>query len=247
MYIISSYKWRSPYTINIEDPETSLQNIVRPLEKAVLEENVLTLGENRLKILLHEASTYPVKRRQVKPNPLSKDQLEKLTLYYRIIATLWPDFYNSIEYKRICRLTIENPVLSPYTLEKIIGLGRGFTPSGDDFINGYISAHYYYNKMMNNEWRPGIPLELLEKTTWASKHYIIYSMNGVYDELGEKTLYSMYAGEQEQAFNSILHYARRGHESGLYIWLGLITGFAETIHNDKNIPLEPVCREAYAQ
>ncbi len=242
MYLVSSYPWRSPYTINIPPTPQPLSALVKPLAEAELKEKILFLQPN-LEIILEEANLYDGLGLGCGSKRFSEKDLLRLATAFNILSSLWRDLDSRPEYKRVCRVMAEPPILKEENILALVGLGGGFTPSGDDFLTGYIGALVF--NAIRCGGKTGLPLinpVVLDRTTWASRNYLVYSMNGIYDELAERALYSLFSGDFDEAINTLIGYSRRGHESGLYIWLGLITGYIDLLYKSPSLSYKMFCQ-----
>lgn len=116
----------------------------------------------------------------------------------------------------------------------LLGIGEGFTPSGDDFLLGFIS---FLNLLDERFQVPRIILEdeiIFNNTCWVSAMFLKYAQNGLYDENVYQLLKSISSRDEVGFMDSILQLARRGHTSGLDISLGVLTGLASIIDRSKS-------------
>ena len=61
-------------------------------------------------------------------------------------------------------------------LSSIVGLGNGFTPSGDDFIVGFL---FCLNRILLSSNHKATKFVIMGNTNWASKKFIDYSIKSV--------------------------------------------------------------------
>ncbi|MDJ0269235.1 MAG: DUF2877 domain-containing protein [Aigarchaeota archaeon] len=104
----------------------------------------------------------------------------------------------------------------------LLGLGGGFTPSGDDFIAGFLTT-------INALTKHKITIDrntLLKYTSWASALLIDYAQHGIVDETLASLLISIHDEDGEGFMDCILALAQRGHNSGIDISLGVLTALA---------------------
>jgi len=223
LVLISSHRWRSPFTINVYIE--ALNEEIRPGEIFVIDQKQL-VGE-RVEIDLSQANLYLQKIPFMDgASGLEKNEVIYLSKFFSLLATAWNAFYRSVALERICE--IRNETLSKKSISKIVGAGNGFTPSGDDFVSGLL-ASFSFARSSKARWKNlefALDDELLKRTTWASSQYIKLANYGIYDELTLENAIAIYRGDMKRAEELLLELARRGHDSGLYIWLGLITGFS---------------------
>lgn len=240
MLLLSKQKWRGAYIINLEDTSINLQSILRPEEELYFHGTMLVGKGIELDFSSSELYSKAEKAKEIKS--FSSKELSFLMKAFSILSALWDGFDRREEFRRVC-MSLKLGPLQRESLKSLIGAGGGFTPSGDDFISGYVSALVYASNV-----HPGVleevsfvaVKELLARTTWASAKYIEYSMNGFFDELAEFALRSLFSADLEGSLEAMIHYLRRGHESGLYIWIGLISGYAHII-NRESFVMKSLC------
>lgn len=247
LLLISAYRWRSPFTINVKLMEgESFKDLVAPLKEVQLEKDIISVGE-RLQV---EIAEVPVYNDLGKPEAidLRKEGLDKklmLMLYtVGIIAGSLRDATSPYLNRKICEHLRNAKLLEEAAMESLIGLGEGFTPSGDDVYVGLASAMAYVSKYIE-EYRitaSSILMQLdkslpgkLNRTTWASGMYVKYALRGMLDESVERLLYSFHFAEEDEFYSDLLRLINRGHESGVYIALGILVGLA-LIHKPNNSP-----------
>jgi hypothetical protein len=101
-------------------------------------------------------------------------------------------------------------------------MGFGFTPSGDDFVSGFLSCFNILCKAFN-----GAPLlvkwnTLCTSTTWISAKLLDYAQKGIIDDVLEKVILSIIDGDGESLLWYIQDLIARGHTSGLDISMGVL-------------------------
>lgn len=116
----------------------------------------------------------------------------------------------------------DSGVLVPQNYYPLLGLGNGFTPSGDDFVGSFAAA---FNHMARVEGKPEIRLprlEILRRTVPESAALLDYAQRGEVDEdLGSLVL-SATGGRAGGFFEDLLRVAGRGHTSGLDMSVGVL-------------------------
>ncbi|MEM3620366.1 MAG: DUF2877 domain-containing protein [Nitrososphaerota archaeon] len=246
MVIVNRKNNRSPNTITI--PQDSLNipfySYIRIGDNVEIGRQYIRVGE--LEIGLENAEGYfPEKIDRIR-------ELDELCerMYLKGLKTILLLYYISTENIPILGLSrfkeFLNKVVYPFSkgdLEAIkktenykmlLGLGQGFTPSGDDYLLGFIS---FLNLLDDRFQIPRVILEdeiLFSNTNWVSAMFLKYAQNGLYDEDVYQLLSSISLKNETSFMNSILHLARRGHTSGLDITLGVLTGLASVIDRVKS-------------
>lgn len=111
----------------------------------------------------------------------------------------------------------------------IIGIGPGLTPSGDDFLIGFISVLFTIEpnrkiiKSLREEFLAGIS-NSVNKTTFLSKEFLLYSLKGEFCEIFHNFYISLKNNKTDEIINSTVKIIRLGHSSGSDTLSGIITG-----------------------
>ncbi len=247
MIIISRKNNRSPHTINIFQ-DTSINSFsfhfhVKVGDSVWVENFHMYIGD--IEIELKNAEYYSQPRID-KIHSLD-EILEKMYLRgLNMLLILYSVSLSSMPIFRLNELRefLEN-VVYPFSKRDVevvrnaenyrilLGVGEGFTPSGDDFLLGFLSI---LNLLDEKFQLPRITLEdefLLNYTNWVSAMFLKYAQRGYYDEDVYGLLKSISLRNEVDFTNSILQLARRGHTSGLDVSLGVLTGLASIIDNIK--------------
>lgn len=105
---------------------------------------------------------------------------------------------------------------------KIVGLGYGFTPSGDDLLGGFLAT---YNSLARSINREPILLEfgeLRERTSWISAMLLDYMQRLVLDEQIDGAITCAAEGRVDALVEAIELLFSRGHTSGIDIATGIV-------------------------
>jgi hypothetical protein len=106
--------------------------------------------------------------------------------------------------------------------ERIVGLGTGFTPSGDDLLGGFLATYNFFTQVTD---RPPIALEfesLEDRTNWISAKLLDYMQREILDEQ-VSTLIDSSASQHSDTFILALEtLLPRGHTSGIDILVGAL-------------------------
>lgn len=246
MFIYSQYPWRAEFTINLRtregDEKIDFRTVLTPDMTGRLQEGTkaIVFQGNSKRFVVHlESARIFWQNTQVQPpnwNETGKElvkHIRKNMKYLDLLATtLNPKGYE--EYETIKEIMIkENFSKLPH---RLLGYGTGFTPAGDDTLQGIIMAlntvhasicmegHSRSLCSTINAFRNEVDKALNTRgTTWASRKYIEYSLNKMYDEQALQLLKSLMS-KPFDALDDIRELARRGHNSGIHIALGLIWG-----------------------
>jgi hypothetical protein len=105
---------------------------------------------------------------------------------------------------------------------RIIGLGSGFTPSGDDTLGGFLAT---YNSFAKTIERAPVLLDsglLEERTSWISAKLLDYMQRLILDEQLCFLIDSAHNGDQDALVIDLETLLPRGHTSGIDIAVGVI-------------------------
>ncbi len=111
--------------------------------------------------------------------------------------------------------------------QKIVGVGIGLTPSGDDFLCGVFASLYFYNTIFNDRFTED-QLENLansvgHKTSPFSATLIKAAARGWVQDLISNWLVSLFQGDSKHVKILTKKILEIGHSSGADILVGLIT------------------------
>jgi len=113
-------------------------------------------------------------------------------------------------------------------LSGIVGLGNGFTPSGDDFIVGFL---FCLNRILSSSNHKHSKFVIMGNTNWASKKFIDYSQNGIVIEPLEVFVNFLLSGENEIK-SSLMDLIQVGKSSGIDASIGAIIATVFVFDND---------------
>jgi len=105
---------------------------------------------------------------------------------------------------------------------RIVGLGSGFTPSGDDALGGFLAA---YNSFAKSIGRAPILFDfalLQGKTNWISAKLLDYMQRLILDEQMRQMIDSATIGGEDAPILALETLLPRGHTSGIDISAGAI-------------------------
>ena len=113
-------------------------------------------------------------------------------------------------------------------LSGIVGLGNGFTPSGDDFIVGFL---FCLNRILLCTNHKDAKFVIMGNTNWASKKFIDYSQNDIVIEPLEMFVNFLLSGENETKF-PLMDLIQVGKSSGIDASIGAIIATVFVFDND---------------
>ena len=130
-------------------------------------------------------------------------------------------FFNELSYsiRSISESTQKRDLMKlSNQLSGIVGLGNGFTPSGDDFIVGFL---FCLNRILLCTNHKDAKFVIMGNTNWASKKFIDYSQNGIVIEPLEMFVNFLLSGENETKF-PLMDLIQVGKSSGIDASIGVI-------------------------
>ena len=225
---------RSPITINL-DTTSDLERLVRPLEPLSAGGTEIHVGAD-IVVELGSASVY---RDRIEPVGEVSSGFTRVGESLRVASFVLgiTDTSQSVldphalSHSRIVEF-VSNGIM-PLRCSgtegrfrdaalKIVGLGSGFTPSGDDTLGGFLAA---YNSLARAIERVAILLDsgLLEaRTNWISARLLDYMQRLILDEQLHQLLESAANGDRDAFVDALETLFPRGHTSGIDIAVGTI-------------------------
>ncbi len=121
--------------------------------------------------------------------------------------------------------------------EKIVGVGIGLTPSGDDFLSGVFAALYFYN----TTFKKGFPVDNLKslaeivgkRTSLFSATLMRAAAQGWVSDTISSWLVSLFQGESKRVKGLTREIVKIGHSSGADMLLGLVTALEAIYQKSK--------------
>ena len=139
-----------------------------------------------------------------------RDNPNDHSLFFNKLASLIRPISNSTQKHDLIKLSNQ--------LSSFVGLGNGFTPSGDDFIVGFL---FCLNKILLISNYKHIEFVITGNTNWASKKFIDYSQNCIVIEPLEAFVSYLLSGENGTKL-PLMDLIRVGSSSGIYAGIGAI-------------------------
>jgi len=235
LLFISSRSLRSPITVNVAY-SGNFTDIVKPLEPLYLHDRrlhnsnlsieITSVSENQKKILVDK-------------NPYYWKLMQASILLSAILNVIENTgssldrnqfiVHDSIDdFVKHGLLSLRNKEIQTdfaAAAGKIIGLGQGFTPSGDDFLIGFLVI---YNSLSQTIARKPIHLEfeqLVAKTNWISAKLVDYAQHLQVDDQLLRVIHSM-SNKQDDTVTALEALIPRGHTSGIDIAAGAVLGLS---------------------
>jgi len=218
---------KSPMTINL-DSSTDFAHL-RPLEQVFFEQPELRIGDLTINL-----DGTPVQGDQFSITALRIGHLQE-ALYVAatvlaivdtrlsVLDNTWVTFGRVGEFARTGILSVRDSGGNGkfrVAAGEIIGLGGGFTPSGDDLLAGFLAT---YNSLAPAVGRAKILIDfetIRRSTSWISAKLLDYMQREVYDEQVSQLIRSAGMGKKDEFILAIETLLPRGHTSGVDIAVG---------------------------
>jgi uncharacterized protein DUF2877 len=239
LIFVTGRQLRSPVTVNI-DPRIDFSQIVRPQDKVSLDEDELHLGES-LSVKLSQA-TPCIAHTTSRPHHLA---ITEATLHLASLILMMIDNNLSV----LDQAGIAHTGVSKFVSEgifafrrskdvnlfrnaakRIVGLGTGFTPSGDDLLGGFLATYNYFTQVTSRQ-TINLGFESLEnRTNWISAKLLDYMQREILDEQMSMLIESSASQGSDTFILALETMLPRGHTSGIDILVGALLALS-VIHD----------------
>ena len=228
--IVTRKRGRSPLNINLsQDWGESFQRIIRPDSEVQFSGEVLKIGN--IVVDLKGVKTYECVELNLDSLRVSDDELVKasfiLSRLYDLVEENFLIIYKTDQFRDFLTDVVkpfakgvENAIQNPEPYRKLMGLGQGFTPAGDDFLSSFLATSNALSKVYGFKKFFLRRDEILSSTSWASGMLLYYSQYGYVGEGVSKTIQSL--GDRVRFLDALMDLARVGHTSGLDLSLGIL-------------------------
>jgi hypothetical protein len=234
LVFITNRQLKSPITVNL-DSAAVIERIVAPLEPVSVDKRNIHMGNTatiQLSATIPDGDGYNLENPSAQQFRLTKEALNLSSTILTIIDTS-----NSVldskglahegtrNFVRTGIITLRDSGRAEHFSEaamKIVGLGSGFTPSGDDVLGGFLST---YNSLAHSISRSKVllDLDLVQKnTTWISAKLLDYMQCQVLDDQVQQLIRSVALGSEDEFILATETLLPRGHTSGIDISVGAI-------------------------
>lgn len=115
--------------------------------------------------------------------------------------------------RRADRMGLQN------VISKLVGLGGGSTPSGDDFLAGFL---FCLRQLASPKGNMSTTFDINNKTSWYSRKFIEYAQQGFVIQPLEDYTSAVLSGTEEIVTTSMLDLAEVGHSSGIDSAVGVL-------------------------
>lgn len=243
LIFVSSGQVRSPISINV-DSRTEFTQLIRPQDSAALRPNEIQLGEAAS---INMGRSVPFLAQTTCDGHqfgVTKHALCLGAMILMIVdnskSILDPDGFahegaSEFVSDELLAFRESNDVETLRSAAlRIVGIGQGFTPSGDDMLGGFLATYNYFTPLTGRQ-AMSIELEALEsKTSWISAKLLDYMQRCILDEQVSALLDSS-ASLKSDFILALETLLSRGHTSGIDILVGVLLALGiihDIVQND---------------
>ncbi len=251
LYTIGNkYIDNAPYTLRL-DFEENFKDIINKEDRITIRKDSIMIGE--LEISLTDLSMGENERKMI--NNFSTSNIRDNIEIFNILITKFDEgkgggcraYYlqNFLDIYVKSEGLIEREVtkriqcfykdlkenkLNENSIKRLVGLGVGLTPSGDDFLTGFLASTGVFdcNRNLVNKIRNFI-YPLLSSTTDISGAMLKAAIEDKYREYLNEFVYSFFENRKEEFVKAFKNLLTIGSSSGTDMSVGVILGFIYTI------------------
>lgn len=239
----------APYTLKV-DYDESFNDITNQNEKVLKNDNQILIGktvidlstvniwnmkDNKIIKFSHDIVKKNIKFFNMLIETMGKDGGCK---YYYLKHFLNKDYKASLIERELAKRiehfykNLNEDKISKEDITRLIGLGMGLTPSGDDFLTGFLATINLFesNEHLFNQIKNYISLPL-KSTTDISSAMIKAALEGKYREYVNQFIYSFLEDDKEKFLKAFKNLLKIGSSSGTDMSVGIVLGFLYTINN----------------
>jgi len=220
---------RSPMTINVEGSYSTGWR-TRVGERCILSRESVALDSGRIDVRgaeVFRSALLDSRKIALPTGPALAKGVAVLRLLYEVSSS-GPVLPADPALKPFVRETLiplsfgrTGTAYQPARYLRLIGRGGGFTPSGDDFVGGFVATFNYVARCKGRR-QVLIPLTLFREMTVPESAVILnQSAKGRVDE-GMERLVLASTGGKAGFYDELMIVARRGHTSGIDMSLGVL-------------------------
>jgi len=233
LLFVTNHPLKSPITVNVEDT-SGLNQLVKPLDQVRLRGREINAG--RASIDLQATSRYQSEAGQARRFSCGSTEIARSLRTASFLLRIVDTSQSVLDPRSFAHAGIAQFVddgILPFRLPgmerhfheaalKIVGLGSGFTPSGDDTLGGFLAA---YNSLAPAIGRSLILLDfatLQNRSSWISARLLDYMQRLVLDEQVRSLIDSAARGDGDALILALETLLPRGHTSGVDISTGAL-------------------------
>ena len=234
----------APNSIYISHFE-ELLSMIEKGQECLMKDNYLTIFPN-IKIFLHTDTNHPFEETLENPSTFNRTILEENLAQLNHLSNKYNPYFKKPSYLPFYQqLVLESKALVTgaisqewdkvtYHGNRMIGLGVGLTPSGDDFLTALLLVTHYFPSLKHQLTQSVFSMDYKElaKTNIISQNQLYFALQGETKqsirELIQLFLFSN--NKPENLENSVIEILKMGSTSGFDMLLGILAGL-EIIQN----------------
>jgi hypothetical protein len=231
LVFVTSRHLKSPITVNL-DSRTDLKRIVRPHDAVSLAESGIRIGSSLFVDLSRAVLCKPHTTPRVHQLAITKPTLHLASLILIIVdnslSALDPA---ALAHAGASKFVSDGvlPFLRTNDMSafesaalRIVGLGTGFTPSGDDLLGGFLATYNGYTQLTRRQTMDLTFHALENRTHWISAKLLDYMQRQILDEEVSTLIESSGSQDNESFILALETLLARGHTSGIDILVGVL-------------------------
>ncbi len=228
---VTSHKTKGPMNLNVKGIDFGG---VKPHDPVYKDDLTLRIGD--LSISTKDAPIYRSNRDFTRTDGLCyrvlsmANVLSSLDLKGSIIDS--ESFFFDAFSQRIRKVTLSSAKMDAGGLQSairgLVGLGSGATPSGDDFVAGFL---FFLQATGGKEILADLKFAIDNETSWHSRKFIEYAQDGLVVEPVENLAVGLLSGFESELSDYIQALLALGHSSGIDAAVGVV--FATTYGKEK--------------
>lgn len=242
--IVAAEKLNGPNRILIELPQNEdfVTLEIKKGTKVIGNEQEVRVDRERLFVSLERAERWSpeVKKEGSTPTSRIKDNLSSLKR--SLLIERKGDRISLALRARIHKLikSLEERNLSKVSenIKRLIGFGEGLTPSGDDFLVGFIASLYFLNnpelEFLLQKIKEIINSEK-DRTTFLSGKFLEYACQGRFPETVLNLIEAIFSGDREEVEEAAKRCLEFGASSGRDTILGVLCGLSLGVRLEKGL------------
>jgi hypothetical protein len=238
LVFVTNRPLQSPITINL-DSTLNLEHVAKPLEPVYVREKTISMGGDAF-IDLSTALSYYARSNPADELSPEFAQIERALPTVAFLLGIIDTSQSVLDPHGLAhegmvdfvsdgviplRRSSTEARLREAAL-KIVGLGSGFTPSGDDALGGFLAT---YNSFAKTIGRAPILFDfplLQGKMNWISAKLLDYMQRLILDEQMRQMIDSATIGDEDALILALETLLPRGHTSGIDISAGAISALS---------------------
>lgn len=241
--IVAAEKLNGPHRIllRLSEDEDFVTLEIREGMRVKGSRQEVKINRGRLSVSLEKAERWSPEIKRGGSTPYSQIKDNLLSLKRRLLIERDGDIISQALRTRTQELITsvkekDLPKVSE-NVRRLIGFGEGLTPSGDDFLVGFVaSLHFLDNsifKYFSREIRRSINLKK-KRTTFLSEKFLEYACQGKFSETILNLIKTIFSEDREEVEEATKRCLNFGASSGRDTILGVLEGLSLNVNEIEN-------------